>query len=299
MTSVADATGTAEVAAPIAATSERPEPRLVLALVRKELRDAVRDRWFWLYAFGFAILAVALTSVSVSDAQAVGFGGFGRTAASLVALVQLVVPLMGLTLGARTIAAQRERGTLAFLLTHPVSRTEAFLGIFLGSVVAMLAAVAAGFGVAGFVAAVRSAPLDAGQLVEIALLSWLLAVAMTSIGMLVSVASRRAATALGVSLFVWLLLVLLGDLGLMGTAVATRLPVNVLFFTAVANPVEAFRLTSLTVLHGSLDVLGPVGSYAVERFGDNLRWVVGGMLVAWTIVPTTVAWWIFQRRTDV
>lgn len=277
---------------------ERAELRNVLVVARKELRDAVRDRWFWLYAGGFTILAVALSSFAISEARVVGFGGFGRTAASLVALVQLVVPLMGLTLGARSIASQRERGTLAFLLAHPVSRSEAFLGIFLGSTTAMLAAVAGGFGIAGLVAAIRSATVVASDLVEIALLSWLLAVAMIGVGMLVSVTARRSSAAMGTALFVWLLLVFLGDVGLMGTAVATRLPVNALFFTAVANPVEAFRLSTITALEGSLDVLGPVGSYAVERLGDALRWVVGGIVVVWAVVPTVIAWALFRRGRD-
>ena len=277
---------------------ERPEPRTVVTLVRKELRDAVRDRWFWLYVAAFAILAVALTSVTFSDTDTVGYEGFGRTAASLIALVQLVVPLMGLTLGARSIAGQRERGTLAFLLSHPVSRTEAYLGVLGGNVIAMLATVAAGFGVAGFVAAVRSTPVDAGDLIVIALLAWMLAVGTVGIGMLISVLSKRTAGAIGTALFAWLLLVVVGDLGLMGTAVATRLPVSTLFFSAIANPVESFRLTAMSVLDGSLDVLGPVGSYAIDRFGDGVRWVTGAMLVVWCVVPATAALFVFRRGSD-
>lgn len=277
---------------------ERPDPRTVVTLVRKELRDAVRDRWFWLYVAAFAILAVALTSVTFSDTDTVGYEGFGRTAASLIALVQLVVPLMGLTLGARSIAGQRERGTLAFLLSHPVSRTEAYLGVLGGNVIAMLATVAAGFGVAGFVAAVRSTPVDAGDLIVIALLAWMLAVGTVGIGMLISVLSKRTAGAIGTALFAWLLLVVVGDLGLMGTAVATRLPVSTLFFSAIANPVESFRLTAMSVLDGSLDVLGPVGSYAIDRFGDGVRWVTGAMLVVWCVVPATAALFVFRRGTD-
>ena len=277
---------------------ERPDPRTVVTLVRKELRDAVRDRWFWLYVAAFAILAVALTSVTFSDTDTVGYEGFGRTAASLIALVQLVVPLMGLTLGARSIAGQRERGTLAFLLSHPVSRTEAYLGVLGGNVIAMLATVAAGFGVAGFVAAVRSTPVDAGDLIVIALLAWMLAVGTVGIGMLISVLSKRTAGAIGTALFAWLLLVVVGDLGLMGTAVATRLPVSTLFFSAIANPVESFRLTAMSVLDGSLDVLGPVGSYAIDRFGDGVRWVTGAMLVVWCVVPATAALFVFRRGSD-
>lgn len=277
---------------------EGPESRIVTTLVRKELRDSVRDRWFWLYVGAFVVLAVAITSITFSERRDIGFQGFGRSAASLVTLVQLVVPLMGLTLGARSVAGQRERGSLAFLLSHPISRTEAYLGIFLGNAAAMAAAIAAGFGVAGFVSAIRSSDVAAGDLLAITLLAWLLAVAMVGVGMVISVSSRRSATAIGMALFAWLLLVVIGDLGLMGTAVATRLPVSALFFSAVANPVEAFRLTAMSIMHGSLDVLGPVGNYAVDRFGGSVKWVTGATLVVWAVVPAFVAMLVFRRGRD-
>lgn len=280
------------------ANRERPDAGLVYILARKELRDAARDRWLWLYVGGFAVIAAALGSVTGTEIRDIGFQGFGRATASLVTLAQLVVPLMGLTLGSRSVAGQAERGTLAFLLAHPVSRTEVFLGLYCGNAVAMLAAVAGGFGVAGLLSAFRGTPVDAGGFVLIAALAWLLAVACIGIGMLVSVLCRRVATAIGVALFVWLVLVILGDLGLMGTATATRLPVGTLFASALANPVEAFRVTTMTVLHGSLDVLGPVGSYAVDRFGDGVRWVTGAALVVWAVVPAAAALVVFRRRDE-
>jgi Cu-processing system permease protein len=298
MTATTTATTTASMPKVVSARQERPELRLVVAVGRKELRDAMRDRWLWLYTVGFAVLAITLTSLALSDSAVVGTSRFGRTAASLIALVQLVVPLMGLTIGARAISAQRESGTLAFLLGHPVSRVEAFLGIALGTVVALLAAVAAGFGAAGVLATVRSSSVDAVDLLVLAALSWLLAVAMVGVGMLVSVLARRAATALGMALVAWLALVFLGDLGLMGTAVATRVPESGLFFAAVANPVEAFRLTAMSVLDGSLDVLGPVGTYAVDQFGGNVRWVTGAGLLLWVFVPFAIGLAVFRRGSD-
>jgi Cu-processing system permease protein len=274
------------------------ELRLVTTIARKELRDALRARWFWLYALGFAVLAGMLAMVALPQDIA-GAIGFGRTAASLVALVQLVVPLIGLTLGAQSIAGQAERGTLRFLLSHPVTRSEAYVGTFLGLLAALVAICGVGFGTAGMVAAIRNAGIDAAAFTRIALLSWVLAAAMLGVGMLISTLARRAGAALGSAVFAWLALVFFGELGIMGTAVATRMPVNVLFFSAVLNPVEAFRLACLSALSGSLDVLGPAGTYAVDTYGDSLEWLLLGVLVAWVIVPAVVAWRRFARGRDV
>lgn len=286
---------TADRPTAVNAGRERPEFRIVRILATRELRSALADRWLWMYGASFAVLAGAISSLAVSDTDTVGFVGFGRTASSLVALVQLVVPLMGLTIGARGLAGQRERGTLAFLLSHPVSPTEVYLGVFLGSAAAMAGAVSGGFGVAGLIAAARGAPVDGIDLVTIAALSWLLAIAMIGVGMAASVLSTRSSTAMGIALVLWLAFVLLGNLGLMGSSVATGMNDASMFAAATANPVEAFRLSAMVVMGGSLDVLGPVGTYAIDRFGDNVTWVTVFALAAWTIIPVTIGAVIFRR----
>lgn len=277
---------------------ERPERTLIFTIARKEVRDAIRGRWFWLYAIGFATLATVLASVALPGSQVAGYAGFGRTAASLVALVQLIVPLMGLVLGAQSLAGQSERGTLRFLLSHPVNRTEAFLGTYLGLAVALFATATIGFGAAGFVTALRSSTADAGSFIRIALLSWVLAAISLGIGMLISALTRKAGAALGIAVFVWLTVTFLGDLGLMATSIATNMPVDALFLSALLNPVEAFRLASLMGFAGSLDVLGPAGSYAIDRFGDGLDTLLLGTLAAWVVLPAAVAGWSFTRRKD-
>jgi ABC-type transport system involved in multi-copper enzyme maturation permease subunit len=205
---------------------------------------------------------------------------------------------MGLTLGAQSLAGQRESGSLRFLLSHPVSRTEAFWGTYLGLALALLATAAIGFGAAGIVTVLRAGGAQAGAYVYIAGLSWLLAIAMLGVGMLISTFAKRASAALGISVFVWLVLTFLGDLGVMGTSVATRLPVGTLFATALLNPVEAFRLASLTVFSGTLDVLGPAGTYAVDRLGDALPAVLVSALVIWVVIPALAAWFRFSHKGD-
>ena len=278
---------------------EMPELRIVKAIARKELNAAVNSRWFWLWALAFAGLAALLTSVALPDSSVDGYVGFGRTAASLVSLVQIIVPIMGLTLGALSIAGQRETGALRFLLSHPITRTETFVGTYLGLAAALAVTTFGGFGLAGLVAIARGVPATTASFVWIAGLSWLLAIAMLGVGMLVSTVAKTSAAALGGAVFLWLILVFLGDLGLMGTAVATRMPVGVLFSAALLNPTEAFRLAALSSLAGSLDVLGPAGRFAVDQLGDSLLLVLALGLALWAVVPTTAAWLRFTGRSDI
>ncbi|HJP15828.1 MAG TPA: ABC transporter permease subunit [Acidimicrobiales bacterium] len=271
----------------------------VRTISKKVIREARRDRWFWLYCIGFMALAVAITIAAVPNQTLTGSKGFGRTAASLVVLVQLVVPLMTLTLGARYISGERDSGTLVFLLCHPVSRLEVLFGTFLGLAGSLFAAVVAGFGAAGLFSALRDTPIEVGVLLKLAGLSWLLALTTLALGMCISVVTRRASTALGIALFVWMALVFLGDLGIMGSTVATRLPVELLFLTAVINPIEAFRLASVVVLDGSLDVLGPAGIYAVNSFGSTVAFLAIGVLIGWMIFSSLAAGLIFRRGDQI
>ncbi len=278
--------------------SERADRQAIAKIARKELKGTVSSRWFWMWVLAFVGLAAVLVLVALPNSGIDGQAGFGRTAASLVTLVQIIIPLMGLTLGALSIASQRESGALRFLMSHPVSRTEVFWGIYLGHVASLGIAAGAGFGVAGLVTALRGVNSGAMSFVWIALTSWVLAVAMLGVGMLISTYTARAAAALGVGVFVWLLLVFVGDMGLMGTSVATNMPVSALFASALLNPVEAYRLTALTALSGSLDALGPAGIFAVDTLGDQLLLALFGVLSLWLVLPVVVAWRRFVGRTD-
>jgi Cu-processing system permease protein len=278
--------------------TERPEVHIVGTIARKELRTTVTSRWFWMWSFAFVGLAALLVMVALPGSRLGAEVGFGRTAASLVTLVQIIVPLMGLTLGAMSIAGQKESGALRFLMSHPISRTEAFWGTYLGLAGALGIAAAGGFGIAGVLTAMRGVSAGAGTFVWIAVLSWLLALGMLGVGMLISTLTTGSGSALGVAIFVWLVMVFIGDLGLMGTSVATGMPVGVLFIGALLNPVEVFRLTALTTFSGSLDILGPAGTYAVDTLGDLLLPALFTVLLLWVSVPAAIAWARFRGRSD-
>src|SRR6516165_3080094 len=121
---------------------------LVWTIARRELREALRHKWLWLYAAGFAALALALSQAGLASAGYSGLGGFGRTAASLINAILLFAPLIGLSVGAGVLAGDRERGTLLYLLSQPVSRGEVFWGKALGAALAVVCALSLGFGLA-------------------------------------------------------------------------------------------------------------------------------------------------------
>ena len=273
------------------------ELNLLQTIARRELREALRNRWLWFYAVGFAALALALSQAGLAAAGYAGLGGFGRTAASLVNALLLFVPLMGLSVGANALAGDRERGTLLYLLAQPVSRGEVFWGKALGAALALIAALALGFGLAGAALAASGAG-DARAFVGLAIFTLLLALASLGLGLVISALTRKAATAAGAAMLVWLGLVFFSDLGLAGLTLALRPAPGALLGLLLVNPLQVFKLGAVYSLHATLDTLGGAGQYALYRFGQALPALLFGVLAGWSVGAFCLAFGLFRRRVD-
>ncbi len=273
----------------------------IVAVGMRELRDALRSRWFLLHSLSFTALGLGISYVSSAGVGGEGFSGFGRTAAGLLNLVLLIVPLMALTSGAAAIASDRERGMLSYLLAQPIARWELLIGKYLGISAALITSIALGLGACAGILAWRSGAggdgANPGTIAWLAALAVPLALAMLSIGMLVSVLARKASVATGVAVFIWLTLVFATDLGLMAGTIAFKLRIQTLFGLAMLNPLQVFKMWSLHAVDTSLDVLGPAGLYALDTFGSALPLMFAVSLAAWIVVPLGIAIFAFSRRS--
>lgn len=263
-------------------------------LVQKELRDALRNRWLWLFAGAFGALALALGSLGLTETA--GSLGFSRTVAGLINLTLLLIPLIGLLLGAQAIAGERERRTLSYLLAQPIGRGELLLGKYLGLGLGLAAALALGFGATGLVLAPTG--VSAALYATLAGLSILLGLAMLSLGLFLSVLAPRSAAAVGAALLAWFLLVLVADLGLMGTSLALGLRADTLLLVALANPLQVFKLAAVHAMRPSLEVLGPAGVYGVNTFGAFFGPLLVALLATWAVLPVLGAGLLFARRSE-
>lgn len=270
--------------------------RTVMIIGRKEVRDALRNRWFQCYAAAFAVLALAMAQLSLAGTTLQGLAGFGRTTAALVNLVLLFVPLMALSIAAPSLAGERERGTLSYLLAQPVNRLEILFGKFVGLGGALIAALGLGFGVAGLSIAAHGHTQGLAGFLVLTGMTMTLALAMLSVGLLVSALVRKASVAVGLVIVLWLALTLLSDLGLMGGALVFRLRMDELFHLALLNPLEVFKMSVLRSVHASLDVLGPAATYAVQEYGRWLGLIFSAAITAWIVVPMALAAVFFARR---
>lgn len=270
---------------------------VLTTIVGRELRAGVRSRWFLLYLLVFLLLSIAFSVVAAAGTELTGQPGFGRTAAGLLNLMLLMVPLLGLTIGAQALVADRQDGSLDYLLAQPVSPAEVFVGKYLGAALALLLILVFGFGLSAVAMAVRGTTGSLSGFLVLVALTLLLGLAMLSVGYLISSGSPQTAAALGLALTLWLGFVIVGDLGLMGSALVMDLSPGTLLVASLANPLDAYKLVAVQTLQASLDVLGPAGVYATRRFGSALPPLLLGLLALWVVVPLPIGYWLF-KRTD-
>lgn len=265
-------------------------------IAQKEILSSLRNKWFLLYTIIFAGLSLALSLIGLSGLEMYGVSGFGRTTASLINMILLFVPLMGLTLGAMSIAYEREKGTLLYILSQPISYFEVLLGKYMGQALSILGSLVLGFGLSGFVIAYKGGSANVTSYVFFILLTFLLALVSLSIGMFISSLFKKYETALGVSIFAWLILVIFSDLGIIGTSFLVNLNINQVFILSLVNPLQVFKLSAIFSLRNNLEILGPVGVYATRTYGTWLQYLLIGDLLFMSIIFIWLTNKLFKNR---
>ncbi|MGH7894388.1 MAG: ABC transporter permease [Candidatus Binatia bacterium] len=262
----------------------------------RELREALRSRWFVLAAGCFLVLSLGLSILGLSGAQRSGLAGFDRTTASLLNLALLFVPLMTLSLGGLAIAGELEDGSLGMLLAQPLTRLEVYAGKYVGLLVTVGAAVCVGFGTTGLIVGLRTGAGNVEAFLGLVVLVLLLGASSLGIGTLLSVALRSRARVIGAAFSAWLMLVYVSDLGVIGLTIARNLRPAQVFILALVNPVEQARVLGTLLLSDRLDVLGPAGVFGLDELGrTGLVGCLVGALSATTLIALAAGYALFRK----
>ena len=137
----------------------------IFNIAKKEIMDNIRNKWIILISIIFASLAIL---VSYAGSMGQGWQNLVFTVIGMLALVQILIPIIGLMLGYAAIVGEIERGSMNSLLSLPVTRFEIIVGKFLGLGAVLTSTIIFGFGVAGIIIAVNLPSVNyAGYLIFI------------------------------------------------------------------------------------------------------------------------------------
>lgn len=282
-------------------------------VVWKDFLDASRSKLLWGVMAVFAALVIVMY-------VALWWAGSDPTALDIVgpasAIMQLVVPLLGLIVGYRSIVSERQSGSIKILLSLPPSRGAVVAGKFIGRSLVMVAALLVAFVTFVIMAGVLFQEFPLADFAGIAVTSAMVGITFVGIAVGVSgaVASRGRAMALVVGLY--LVFLLFWDLI---TAGAYRLLMGELpdagpvgeweawyIFLQWLNPIEAFSVVSDAVLDESFGAF-TIPLFAPQEVSDVDAivvgdvpwyldtWVAVALLVIWAIVPVVIGYARFNR----
>lgn len=259
---------------------------------RRELALSLRSRAIQMFAVLFAALALMVAASGYVLSGGSGLQDFSRTAASLVELLLLLVPLTALIFGVTVLTP--DVGAAELLYSQPVERRTVLAGQLLGVFLALTAAQAIGLGLAGVVLFARTGFDGLSGYLGLAAGS----VALTAVFLAIAAAvaaghnSARRARALASAVIIWLAAVIVVDIAALGVASAlpSGLASKTIIVATLANPAGAVRTAVLMMIEGTA-AFGSA-SMALLRFTGgvtNMALWLALSIAVWTAAPLTVA----------
>ncbi|WP_107928761.1 ABC transporter permease [Neisseria animaloris] len=271
----------------------------VWIITGKEVRDSLRNRWVLAATMLLAALALSLGFLGSSPTGSVKADPLTITVVSLSSLSIFLIPLIAMLLAYDAVIGEIERGTMALLLSYPVSRWQILIGKFCGHLIILTLATTAGYGLAGIALQLVYGMANAASWQPFLLLiaaSILLGASFLAMGYLISAKVKERGTAAGMAIGVWLFFVVIFDMALLGILVAdTKQAITAPMLETVLlfNPADIYRLLNLTGYENTAMYAGMAGLSGQLALSKAV--LVAAQLL-WIAVPFTLAGWIFRNR---
>jgi Cu-processing system permease protein len=270
-----------------------------LIIARKEIHQAIRNRWVLASTLLLAGLALSLTFLGSAPTGTVGVRALDVVIVSLSSLTIFLIPLIALLISHDAIVGDMERGTMLLLLSYPVARWQVLLGKFIGHLAVLAFATCLGYGIAAAALVATGSPIGFDSLAAFAAMigsSVLLGAVFVAIGYLVSALVRDRGTAAGVCIGLWLLLVLIYDMALLGVLAVDQgrnISASAVDAMLLLNPTDVYRLFNLTGFANVSSFAGMAGLAQATMLSGQVLLVA---LLFWTVVPLGLAAFAFSRR---
>lgn len=262
-------------------------------------KESIRAKWLIIFSIIFFLLAVDIPDLVATQGHILPPNYLITFLGVLISLAFPVIPLLSLPMGATSIVDDREAGTLQYVLSNPISKSEFFMGKAAGLVVATTIAVIFGFGAAAVVSYTTDFAKYPGMTYLIAF-AVLLNMAMLSLGFIISDFAKRKATALVVGIFTWLFFTAFANVDQLVNVLNVRFGESTAVGLVLADPVELARILTAAQLGlctlANASQCGNLGLYALVFFKSNTYEVILLALLAWIAGLFVIGFLIFRHQ---
>ncbi|MFA1611308.1 ABC transporter permease subunit [Halobellus rubicundus] len=264
----------------------------LLVVATRELRTIARTPA--LLALSAAFVA---SVVAVAWAGTGGGGGFVPLTLDLLTFVEVLVPLLAIAFGYRSILGDRETGELDVLRTFDVPRLAYVGGIYLGRALALVSVVVGALVAVGLLVPLLTADIptflainaaaDSGvRYVRFVALAAAFTLVVLAATVAISAAARTVRTAFALAAALAVTLVLGIDTALVAGLAGGFVSEEVVAALLALSPNSAFRglvLSSAVGVVGGADVAA--GNALANAFGLLLWWLGALAIAVWRVWP--------------
>ncbi|QLD89455.1 ABC transporter permease [Natronomonas salina] len=281
-------------------------------VAKKDFRDAVQSRALWALVAVFVLLSVLSTYAYVAVPEMFGEPGgatFGGLLFFTVGLTGLFVPLAAIVVCYKSLAGERELGSIKLLLSLPTNRLHVFAGKVVGRAAVLMVGLGVGLAVGlGFGSALLGTFDAAAALAFVAVTLCFAAVyAAIVVGLSATTGSTSRATTLALGFFVvfelfWDVVPVAVVYVTSGFSLPSSMP-DWVYLVGQLSPSTAYFSAIVALLPGIADTAGAaadpsgvgVEGAPVEADPFYVTPEVGFVVLAlWLVVPFLVGYYRFD-----
>jgi Cu-processing system permease protein len=257
--------------------------KTLLKIIKYQLHDLLRGKWFTIYTAVFFLLTDGLFR----------FGGDpGQVSLSLMNVVLFIIPLVSIVFG--TMFFYNSREFMELLLSQPISRISLYLGLYLGLVLPLSAVYLIGVGVPFMY---HAGILSSGYWILLIVgvsLTWV----FTALAFLVAVLSEQRVKGVGLTIVIWLFFAILYDGIILFILFALEeYPLEKLtLILSMFNPIDLGRIMMLLQFDIAA-LMGYTGALFSKFYGNMFGSAVAIFaLWTWGIIPAWLGYRAFSRK---
>ncbi len=232
-----------------------------------DIKESIRAKWFLVYSIIFGGLIALFFITGVTESVVMGFSGLSRLLLIYIQVCIVILPIFILITTVRTIAGDRESHILEYMLSFPISLSSYYWGKMLGRFLVVFLPVLMAVVLGLIWGTFKSLVIPWDIFIFYSLMLFSLTWVFLGIAFFISTYVKSQDIALGISFFVWIFLLAFLDIVLISLMIKSNMDENIIMITALANPLEVFRIGAIALFDPELTVMGPSAYFVLDSFG--------------------------------
>lgn len=262
-----------------------------------EFQETIKSRWFHVYFIFLFLMMIAFSILGISDSKMLGFTGLGRVLLLFIQISIILFPIFILVTIAKTFVSDRESGVWEYNLSLPTDLRSFYYGKAIGRYLAMILPIMIAMFILVLVNIFKQDYFSLKLTFYYSLLLYALIFCFMGISFCLSVFVRSLEYALSGAFIIWIFFETFVDIILLGMMVKERFHPNLIMGLALLNPLQDFRIASISLFDPDLSVLGTLSYSLLDILGLNfiLCWAIIWPCLIGSIF-FIIGFYIFKKR---